>query len=83
MKFEHLKCYSQAEIDKAERENNLSQEDSGDYEVGKTILYLKNSDIYIDEVEATFILSGATVHGAIWRCVYVSSRLSTSGKEES
>ncbi len=80
MEFEHLKCYSQAEIDKAERENNLSQEDSGDYEVGKTILYLKDS---IDEVEATFVLSGVTVHGAIWRCVYVSSKLSTSGREES
>jgi len=83
MKFEFLKCYSQADMDKAEKEYNLLQEDSDDYEVGKTILYLKSNDDYVSEVVATFILSGATVNGAIWRCVYVSSRLSASKKEES
>lgn len=79
-RFEFLECTTQAEIDKAVKNHNLEEIESDNYEVGRSTLILEDE---YGEIQVHFVLSGATTHSPIWRCIFVLAKYSTSRKTES
>lgn len=78
-KITFLECSTDSELDLIAEAYELERNDSDDYEVGVSTVKLLDDG----EVLAQFVLSGATANGAIWRNIFVSAKLSISGKHES
>jgi len=78
-----LQKSTNAEVEKFANKNSVEVCISeGDYEVGVTTLELVVADNYKEEVWGKFILSSLTPSGAIWRNVFLFSKISPSSKTE-
>jgi len=75
-----LEKVNMSEIDNIAKNNELNAVESNDYEIGKSLIRLEDEN---GEVRAHFILSSATPSSSQWRCMFVESELSTSGRTES
>lgn len=78
--FEFLKCISISNIENIAEKNNLSMVESDDYEVGKSTIKLEDES---GELQAHFVLSGASPSASMWRCIFVEKQFSLSNKTES
>jgi len=82
-KFEFLECVSFAKLEEIAEDNELVITESDDYEVGLSTIKLIAKSSYIDELRAHFVLSGSSVGGSSWRCIFVESEISQSGSTQS